>query len=287
MGYANISRRLDEYARMSRRYQMKKSIVLVLLAAFLLAGGIAQAAEILTASGHPQYAPIMWKENKSIIGAGVELVTLLFKDLNVTVKSPYRGKWDKVQEEAKQGKIDVLVGLYMTEDRKAFFEYSNPYAKDPVVIFVAKGRTFNYTKWDDLVGKKGTTTVGDSFGQAFDKFISEKLTVTRSAKVEENFKKLIDGSADYFIYAMYSGQFESARLGISDKIEYLPVNASVENFYIAISKKSPFVKYLPEINKKLEELVKNGTIDQLIEKYSDKYRKTIVSQKKKNPEKAR
>lgn len=260
---------------------MKILFVLTVIAGILLTGGLSQAADILTASGHPQYAPIMWKEHKSIVGAGCELVQLLFRDLNITVKTPYRGRWDKVQDEAKQGRIDILVGLYMTEDRKAFFEFSNPYAKDPVVIFVAKGKAFKYAKWEDLIGKKGTTTIGDSFGQQFDKFISEKLTVTRTAKVEENFAKLIDGRADYFIYAMYSGMFESEKIGIADKVEFLPVNASVENFYIGISKKSPFVKYLPEINKKLDELINNGTVDQLIQKYADKYRKTIIDQKKK------
>ncbi len=260
---------------------MKNCFLLALIAGFLLLGGITQAAEMLTASGHPQYPPIMWKENNSIIGAGVELVKLLFKDLNVTVRSPYRGRWDKVQDEAKQGKIDVIVSLYMTEGRKAFLEYSNPYAKDPVVVFVAKGKAFNYAKWDDLIGKKGTTTIGDSFGQEFDKFISEKLTVTRSAKVEENFSKLINGHADYFIYAMYSGLFESERFDISDKIEFLPISVSVENFYIGISKRSPFVKYLPEINKKLDELINNGTVDLLIDKYADRYRRSIANQKKK------
>jgi polar amino acid transport system substrate-binding protein len=259
---------------------MKKSLLLLLAVVFLMSAGIIQAAETLTASGHPQYPPIMWKEKNTIVGVGPELVTLLFKDLNVRVKSPYKGGWDKVQEEAKQGKVDVLVGLYPTEERKKYFEYSSPYAKDPVVIFVAKGKAFPYAKWDDLVGKKGTTTVGDSFGEAFDKFIAEKLTVTRSAKVEENFSKLIDGRADYFIFAMYSGLFESRRLGISDKVEYLPVNASVENFCIGISRKSPFVKYLPEINKKLNDLIANGTVDRLIEKYSDQYKKSVSNKKK-------
>ncbi len=262
--------------------KMKKFLLFALAVVILLSAGTPLiAAENLTASGHPQYPPIMWKEKNNIVGVGPELVNLLFKDLKVTVKTPYKGGWDKVQEEAKQGKIDVLVGIYMTEERKKYFEYSNPFAKDPVVIFVAKGKAFKYAKWDDLAGKKGTTTVGDSFGQAFDKFITEKLTVTRSAKVEENFAKLTGGQADYFIYAMYSGLFESERLGIADKVEFLPVNASVENFYIGISKKSPYVKYLPQINKKLDELIMNGTVDKLIDKYSDQYRKTVLIQKKK------
>ena len=265
---------------------MKRYLILIAVAMCLMSSNIAQASETLIASGHPEYAPIMWRENNTIVGAGPELVRLLFKDLKVTVKTPYSGDWNKVQEEAKEGKVDVLVGLYMTEDRKAFFEYSNPYAKDPVTVFVAKGKGFPYSKWDDLIGKTGTTTVGDSFGQAFDRFLSEKLTVTRSATVEESFSKLLKGRADYFIYAMYSGLFEADRLGIANKIELLPREICVENWYVGISKKSPYAKYLPQINKKLDELINNGTVDRLIEKYGSQYRKSIAK-KKGSPAKAK
>ncbi|MBP7528433.1 MAG: transporter substrate-binding domain-containing protein [Syntrophorhabdaceae bacterium] len=267
---------------------MKSSLIFAVLAVSLFFAGIVQAADTLIASGHPQYAPIMWKENNTITGAGPELVRLIFTGLNVTVKSPYRGDWGKVQEEAREGKIDVLVGLYMTEDRKAFFEYSNSYAKDPVVVFVARGKGFTYSKWDDLIGKKGTTTKGDSFGQAFDSFLSNKLTITRSPNVEQSFAKLTKGRVDYFIYAMYSGLFEADKLGITDKVELLPKEVCVENWYIGISRKSPYVKYLPQINKKLDELIDNGTVDRLIEKYGSQYRKSIANQTRKgNPAKVK
>lgn len=280
-GYDSINKLLDTHTQISEGRPMKGLFLFALAVILLLFAGTAQPSETLTASGHPQYPPIMWKEGGSIIGAGPELVKLLFKDLNVTVRSPYRGNWDRVQEETRSGKTDVIVGLYMTEERKEYLEYSNPYARDPVVIFVAKNKAFKYAKWDDLIGKKGTTTTGDSFGQAFDKFITEKLSVARSEKVEENFAKLLDGRADYFIYAMYSGLFESERFGISEKIEFLPVNVSVENFYIGISKRSPFVKYLPQINKKLDDLIMDGTVDRLIERYADRYRNFVLNQKKK------
>jgi polar amino acid transport system substrate-binding protein len=252
---------------------------------------MAQAADILVASGHPQYPPVMWKEGKSIVGVGPELTAMLFKDLKITVRSPYMGTWDKVQEQAKQGKVDVLVGLYMTEERKSYIDYTNAFMKDPVVIFVAKGKAFPYTKWDDLVGKKGITTVGDSYGQAFDKFIAEKLTVVRSNNVDDCFVRLIDGAADYFIFAKYSGVFKSEKLGMAEKVEYCPTEAAVENFYIGISKKSPYAKYLPEINKRLDELVKDGTVERLVQQYTERYRKSMASAKaaveKAKPEKTK
>ncbi len=265
---------------------MKRYLIFAAAVMCLMFPGIAPASETLVASGHPEYAPIMWKDGNNIVGAGPELVKLLFKDLKVTVKTPYSGNWSKVQQEAKEGRVDVLVGLYMTQDRKAFFEYSNPYAKDPVVAFVARGKRFPYAKWDDLIGKKGVTTVGDSFGQAFDKFLSQKLTVTRSATVEESFSKLLKGRADYFIYAMYSGLFEADKLGITNEVELLSKEICVENWYIGFSRKSPYVKYLPQINKKLDELINNGTVDRLIEKFGSQYRRSITK-KKGNPAKGR
>jgi polar amino acid transport system substrate-binding protein len=260
---------------------MKRLFGITIIALCLIIGGLAEAAETLIASGHPQYPPIMWKEGKSIVGVGPELAAMLFKDLQVTVRSPYVGTWDKVQDQAKQGKVDVLVGLYMTEERKSFFEYSHPYTKDPVVIFVAKGKAFPYAKWDDLIGKKGISTVGDSFGQEFDKVIAEKLTVARSTDVEGCFAKLFDGTADYFIYAKYSGIFKSEKLGLADRMEYLPVNACVEDFHIGIAKKSPYAKYLPEINKRLDELVKDGTVERLVQQYTERYRQSMAAEKEK------
>jgi len=78
---------------------------------------------------------------------------------------------------------------------------------------------------------------------------------------------LLNGKADYFIYALYSGNFEAKKLKISEKIESLPNYAIVENFYISISKKSKYLTYLPEINKKIQKMVNDGTVDKLIEKY--------------------
>jgi len=235
----------------------------------------AYAGEVMTASGHPEYPPVMWKQGNEIIGIGPELMKMVFKPLGVTVNCPYKGDWDKVQDELKNGKIDALVGIYMTHERKAVMNFSRPFTKDPVVIFVAKGKAFPFEKWDDLIGKKGVSTTGDSFGQEFDAFIAAKLDVKRSVTVEDNFNKLLSGQADYFIFAMYSGNFDAKKLGIVDKIEHLKKEASIENFYFAVSKKSRFAPLIPEANKRIEKLIKDGTVEKLIKKYTKIYEDSL------------
>jgi polar amino acid transport system substrate-binding protein len=219
----------------------------------------------LNASGHPDYPPVMWREGDYIAGVGAEVLKLAFEGLDISVQPGYQGSWRQALERAADGQIDAIVGAYMTDERKKSLEFSVPYMKDPVVIFVAKGKAFPFWRYDDLVGKRGTSAVGDGFGPEFDKFIAQKLTATRALTVEDNFNRLLSGEADYFICAMHSGLIEAEKLGVSDKIEYLFTNATAENLYIAISKKSRYVKYMPEINKKIETFVNDGTVDKLID----------------------
>lgn len=210
-----------------------------------------------------------------ITGVGPELLKLVFKPLGVAVNCPYRGDWSTVQNELKAGALDALVGVYLTKERKAFMAFSVPFMKDPVVIFVAKGKMFPFEKWEDLIGKKGATTEGDSFGQAFDAFISSKLDVKRSITVKENFQKLMSGEADYFIFAKYSGEFEAKRLGFADNIESLKKEAAVENFYFGFSKKSKFTPLLPKVNTEILKRVNDGSVENLIRTYEKIYEESL------------
>ncbi len=239
--------------------------ILIAFTVFFLTANLVYATKIIVVSGHPEYPPVMWQEGDNIIGVGPEIVKMVFDDLGITVNSKFKGSWTQVEKGIKEGDIDVLAGVYMTAQRKLFMDYSIPYMKDPVVIFVVKGTAFPYKKWDDLIGKNGTTTIGDSFGKEFGKFLAGKLAISRSLKAEGNFNKLLSGEADYFISAMYSGLIEAEKLGISDKIEYLPVYVTAETFYISISKESKFLRYLPKVNEKIEKLIKDGTVDRLID----------------------
>ena len=230
-----------------------------------IGGKEADKGIILVASGHPDYPPVMWREGDYIAGVGAEVLKLAFEALDISVDSQFQGSWRQVLEKAANGQIDAIVGTYMTDEREKYLEFSVPYMKDPVVIFVAKGKAFPFLRYDDLVGKRGTSAVGDSFGPEFDKFIARKLIVTRALTIEDNFNRLLSGDADYFICSKHSGLLEAEKLGISDKIESLLTDATAENLYIALSRKSRFVKYMPDINKKIETLVKDGTVDKLID----------------------
>lgn len=220
------------------------------------------------ASGHPEWAPIMFKSGDKIDGAGAALVSKIFNELGVKINVQYQGHWDEVQTKAKDGSVDVIVAAYKTTEREAYMDYSIAYTNDPVAIFVKKGNAFPFESWTELISKKGVVTIGDSYGNAFDTFVKESLNVVEVSEVDSAFAKIIDGSADYFVYALYSGQNAIKNSNISNEVESLANYVSSEDFYITISKKSPLVKYLEQVNALITKYKGDGTIDSLINAYN-------------------
>lgn len=244
-------------------------VCLVFVCLFSCQRSINQPQEkIYLASGHPEWPPIMWRvDNNKIIGVAPELVGQIFSDLNISIEFSYCGLWDEVQNKAKSGEVDLIVAAYKTAGREKYLLYSEAYTEDPIAIFVKKDNDFLYAKWEDLISKRGVLTIGDSYGQKFDDFIKDYLTTKTVNTAKEAFEALTIGEADYFVYALFSGEKFIALNGLGAQIKILPNYIAAENFYVAISKKSSLVAYLPQINQKLAEKKKDGTIQFLIDKY--------------------
>jgi polar amino acid transport system substrate-binding protein len=226
---------------------------------------------VYVASGHPEWAPLMYRDGNLISGAAAELVQKIAADLGFKIKTEYAGNWDEVQAKAKKGEVDLLVAAYKTAERQTYMDYSVAYTVDPIVIYVKKGTNFNYYNWGDLIGKKGVLTVGDSYGQAFDGFIEERLSTVRVNTVAEAYDMVKNGRAYYFVYAVYSGEKFLAKNGLAGEFEVIPKSVASEDFFITISKKSPLTRYLNSINDELEKYKRDGTINSLIDKYRAGY----------------
>jgi len=231
------------------------------------------AEDILNASGHPEYPPIMWREGNRIVGVGVKLVETVFNELGVEVKSQYIGPWNRVQASAKYGVIDVIVAAYKNPERETYMDYSEPYMDDPVVVFVKRGNAFSFNHWRDLIGKTGSSTIGDSYGAEFDDFMANKLNIIKITDVRQNFDLLEIDRIDYSVFGLYPGLLTAERLGFRHKIEVLPTRVTSKDFYFTISKKSKFRDYLPKANKIIKRLRDSGIIDTWINQYLDTYRK--------------
>ena len=85
----------------------------------------------------------------------------------------------------------MIFGIYYNDKRATYLDYVQPaFTFDDVAIFVVKGKVFPLTGQDDLIGKKGVTNQGESYGNEFDAFMNDKLDVARANGIDAAFKDL-------------------------------------------------------------------------------------------------
>ncbi len=235
----------------------------------------AVAQETLLVSGHPNYPPITWKQNGTIIGVAAELVKTILTELQVPFVIKATGPWKRVQQNAKNGTVDIITSAYLNEERKQYMEFSIPFITDPSVIFVLKGKGFTLNRWEDLIGKQGTTTLGESYGDELDQFIKTNLKMDRVKTHVQNFKQLEKERVDYMLFPLYPGLELAWQTGYADIVEILPLVLHEANFYITFSKKSKFRYLLPQVNQIIQRLKSDGSIDKWFIHFKTRYQETL------------
>jgi polar amino acid transport system substrate-binding protein len=247
---------------------MKRLLCPSVFAALALASAAAYAADDcakITATGHPQYPVIAFKQGDDIVGAAPSLVAGIAKKLDVPLESKFMGSWEEAQAAARDGKADMIFGIYYNEERAKYLDYVQPaFMYDDVAIFVAKGKAFPFKGRDDLIGKKGVTNQGESYGTEFDAFIKDKLDVARTDGIDDAFKDLLAGKADYLIAGYYPGVAEAARAGIKDQIETLDQAVLTAEMFVAFSKKSPCTALSAKFGQGIAEMTTDGSFDAML-----------------------
>ena len=247
---------------------MKRLLRLSVFAALTLISSAARAEDActkITATGHPQYPVIAFKDGDNIVGAAPMLVEAIAKKINIPLESKAMGTWADAQAATKDGKADMIFGIYYNDERATYLDYVQPaFIFDPVVVFVKNDKKFPFTGQDDLIGKKGVTNQGESYGNDFDAFIKDKLTVARADGIDDAFKVLMAGDADYLIAGYYPGLAEAAKAGLKDDVVPLePALLSAEMF-VAFSKKSPCKSLAPQFGEGITALTTDDSFHKML-----------------------
>ncbi len=233
------------------------------------------AAQNFTVSGNPYAPPVVWEENKQLAGVAPDLVKEIFTELSLPYSVKVLSDWERVQEAARKGEIDLIVSAYRNDKRSAYLNFSIPYLPEQTVIVVEKGKEFDFSSWDALQGKKGVSGIGESYGQKFDSFIADHLDIDYF-RLERAIETLNLGKADYLIIDLYTALIYARLLQGEDSITILDPPVTTENFHLAVGKDSPLNDHLEAINRKLEEKIAAGRVNELVLGHFDKWQEKIT-----------
>jgi len=209
--------------------------------------------------------PSIWAQinREKLSGPVIDLVEEIFSEFNIRVSTKLL-PWARAIEQMKTGELDMIPVIFHTQERARFMEFTIPYVQVPTAVFVPKGKSFPFSKLDNLKNRQGLMMREDSISTEFESFESN-LNITRVTDYEQIFNMLTNNRADYAVAAQYGFLIHAKQLGYENKIELLPHPITTRNLYCGFSKNSRFIKYLPIVDKKLKKFQEEGRIEKMVE----------------------
>lgn len=242
---------------------MKKIISLIMVVGIMLCmfAGCGKTAQdnVITMATSADFEPYEYYENDKIVGIDIDIMNAVCEKIDMQLQ-PEDMSFDSVIGAAQTGKADIAMsGITITEDRKNMVDFTIPYTSTTQSIIVAQGSAI--TAKADLKDKKigvqinttGDTQVTEEFGDAaVDRYQNGALAV----------ESLKNGKVDCVVI---DGEVAKALVDANEGLEIIADAYSIEEYAIALQKGN--TELLNKINGALEELLADGTIDEIIAKY--------------------
>lgn len=218
----------------------------------------ATAGGTLVMATNAYFEPYEYHEGDQIVGIDVEMAEAVAAKLGMELKVEDM-EFDSIIPAVNSGKADMgVAGMTITEDRLVNVNFSSPYTTATQVIIVQEGSEIAGA--DDLEGKK----IGVQLGTTGDIYASdvEGAEIEQYNKGMDAVQALTTGKIDAVIIDNEPAkQFVSKAEGL----KILDEEFVTEEYAIAIAKDNE--ELLEKVNAALEELIADGTIQSIIDKY--------------------
>lgn len=230
------------------------------------------AAERIRYCDYPVYPPVSWSDGRQVRGLAPNVVKQLFGELGYEVEIVVLGNWQRCLLDAAEGQVDVILA-YSTAQREQSMRFSRvPVLREEVAVFVNRRHPVRFERLEDLAGYRGGLLFGESYGLDFDRFVARHRNIEWVSDSQQNFGKLIRGRIDFITQERRTGQLFVERLPGAEDIIALPTALSVDYLRIAVSRRSPLARRMPEIDAQLQRMVDAGEIERWLNESEVTYR---------------
>jgi ABC-type amino acid transport substrate-binding protein len=219
---------------------------------------------VLTMVTNAEFPPYEFYENEKIVGIDAEIAQAIADKLGLKLEITDID-FDAIAAAVKSHKADMaLAGWTVNEDRKQSVDFSTSYATGVQVIIVKEGSKIATV--DDLF--KGGFTIGVQQSTTGDLYTTGDIedkdlgTVNRYNKGADAVAALIAGKVDCVVI-----DNEPAKVFVKNNpgLKILDTKYIEEQYAIGFSKDNPDLG--KAIDKALTELIADGTVKRIIDKY--------------------
>lgn len=222
-------------------------------------------AETLIMATNAEFPPYEFYEGSEVVGIDAEIAAKIAEKLGMEFKIEDMN-FDSIIPAVTSGKASFgMAGMTVTEDRLKSVDFSDSYATGVQVVIVKEDSPI--TSVDDLFAEGAQNTVGVQTGTTGDIFTTDDIegaglgTVERFPKGADAVLALTQGKIDCVVIDNNPAkEFVAANEGL----KILDTEYAVEEYAIALPKDSELTA---KVNEALAELVADGTVQAIIDKY--------------------
>ena len=222
--------------------------------------------------GITEYAPMNYYDDSGkLIGFDTEFAETVCEKLGVAPEFTVID-WNTKEVELKARNIDCIWNGFTMNGREDDYTFSDPYVDNSIVVVVAKDSDIN--KLSDLAGKV-VDVQADSSGLAAlqgDDATDENKELTASfaelqqvADYNTAFMNLESGAVDAVVLDIGVAKYQMSSRG--DAFRMLDEQVSSEQYAIGFKKGNTELK--DQVQKTLDEMVKDGTFTTIVNNYTD------------------
>ena len=244
---------------------MKKLISIAIVC--ILVFSFAAMAETLKMGTNAAFQPYEYYDDESgdSIGIDAEVAALICEKLGYELEIVDMA-FDSLIPALTSGKVDfVMAGMTVTEERKQSVDLTTSYAQGVQVVIVPEGS--DITSIDDLTAEGASHKVGVQQGTTGDLYATWDIADAGLGSVEpyangpDAVLALTSGKVDC---VMIDNEPAKNLVAANEGLKILETPYTVEDYAIAVAKGSELTE---KINAALEELIADGSVQAVIEKY--------------------
>ncbi|WP_163132069.1 ABC transporter substrate-binding protein [Agarivorans sp. Alg241-V36] len=224
--------------------------ILILFLNYLVIVSAQAACETIRVNGEHNWFDVSYRENSQapLEGLAVDLANRVFADVGIKPEYQAMVPWKRQFLQLETGDLDLIVAAFHNLQRSQKFVFSEAVGVEYSTAFIHKEQSAAFTGLASLEGKQGIHLLGSSFGDQFDSFAKQNLTISTMDDLDRAIKLIALKRADYLLYATHGGRLKIADTEYADILVDLQPSISKQPIYMVMSKSSPCLEHLDEIN---------------------------------------
>ena len=212
------------------------------------------------------FPPYEYIEGNEVVGIDAEIAGAIAAKLGLELQIDDM-EFDSIIESVKGGKADIgLAGMTVTPERQEVINFTASYATGVQVVIVNEDSAI--TSVDDLFAEGASHVIGVQRNTTGDLYSTWDLedaglaTIDRYSKGADAVQALLTGKVDCVVI---DNEPAKAFVEANEGLVILDTAYAVEDYAAAMSKDNEAL--FEAVNKALDELIADGTVASIIEKY--------------------